>query len=322
MSRLKPLCIGGVQVCNNVFMAPMAGITDLPFRQILREHGAGLVYSEMVSAKGMHYGNKGSSELLDMGDGYGAIQLFGSDPEILAEAATALDKVEQIMLIDINMGCPAPKIVKNGEGSALMKDEALVGRIVKAVSEATSKPVTVKIRKGFGGSDNAVQVAKIAEANGAKAVTVHGRTREQYYAGNADWGAIARVKQAVKIPVIWNGDIFTPEASAQMLDETGCDGVMIARGAQGNPWLFSRTIHYLETGELLPEPSSEEKVGAAIYHAERLVDYKGEFIGVREARKHVCWYIKGIYGAAEAKTLINRAETLVEMKGILEGLIG
>ena len=324
-SRLRALRIGNVEIPNNVFMAPMAGITDLPFREIVCSFGAGLVYTEMVSAKGMHYNNKATGELLDVGSGFNAVQLFGSEPDILAEAARNLDRVERITLIDINMGCPAPKIVKNGEGSALMRDEALIGRIVRAVSSATSKPVTVKIRKGFGGSNNAVEVAKIAEQNGAKAVTIHGRTREQYYSGNADWEVITRVKQAVSIPVIGNGDVFSPEAAAQMLHETGCDGIMIARGAQGNPWLFSRTIDYLKRADVhcapLQEPTDEERINAAIFHAQRLVEYKGEFIGIREARKHMCWYIKGLRGAPAAKVLINHAETLEEMRYILTTLL-
>jgi len=321
MNRVKSLRIGDVETRNNIFMAPMAGITDLPYREICHAHGAGLVYTEMVSAKGMWYDNKNTNVLLDMGDISGAVQMFGSEPEIMAKAAEVLDKIEKIAIIDINMGCPAPKIVKNGEGSALMARPKLVGEIVSAVSAATCKPVTVKIRKGFGGSDNAVEIAQIAEANGAKAVTVHGRTREQYYQGEADWSAIARVKRAVSIPVIGNGDVLSPEAAKRLFDETGCDGVMVARGAQGNPWLFKRITHYLETGEILAEPTDKERVDAAIFHMKRLIDYKGDYIGIREARKHVCWYIKGLRGAPMAKTFVNKAETMDEMTRILIELI-
>jgi nifR3 family TIM-barrel protein len=320
MSKLKQISIGGFITRNNVFMAPMAGITDLPFREICVNFGAGLTYTEMVSAKGLFYDSKNTNELLDMGNINGAAQIFGSEPDIMAHAAKMLDTIDSVVLIDINMGCPAPKIVKNGEGSALMKNPALVGKIVAAVSNATKKPVTVKIRKGFGGSDNAVEIAKIAEGNGARAVTVHGRTREQFYSGEADWTAIAAVKRAVSIPVIGNGDVFTPQAAERLLNETGCDGVMVARGALGNPWLLAGTVNYLQTGGLDVEPSDGERISAAVKHIRRLVEYKGEFIGVREARKHVCWYIKGIRGAGAVRVLVNRAETLGEMEGILAGL--
>ena len=254
--------IGKLELENNVFLAPMAGVTDLPFRILCKEMGCGLVYSEMVSAKGILYDNKNTTELLeiDSKERPVAVQLFGSDPEILGAMAK---KIEQypIDIIDVNMGCPAPKIVKNGEGSCLMKTPELVGRIVKSLVESQSKPVTIKFRKGFDDDHvNAVEIAKIAEANGASAVAVHGRTREQYYSGKADWDIIKQVKEAVNIPVIGNGDVFTPQDAKNLLEHTGCDAIMVGRGAQGNPWIFKRILHYLQTGELLPEPTAEERV--------------------------------------------------------------
>ena len=281
--------IGNLELENNVFLAPMAGVTDLPFRILCKEMGCGLVYSEMVSAKGILYDNKNTTELLEIDpkERPVAVQLFGSDPEILGAMAK---KIEQypIDIIDVNMGCPAPKIVKNGEGSCLMKTPELVGKIVKSLVESQSKPVTIKFRKGFDDDHvNAVEIAKIAEANGASAVAVHGRTREQYYSGKADWDIIKQVKAAVNIPVIGNGDVFTPQDAKNLLEHTGCDAIMVGRGAQGNPWIFKRILHYLQTGELLPEPTAEERVEKALRHAQMLIDYKGEYIGVREMRKHM-----------------------------------
>lgn len=250
--------IGNVELENNVFLAPMAGVTDMVFRRLCKEMGCGLVYSEMVSAKGIRYNNKNTTQLLEI-DPYEkpcAVQIFGSDPEVMAEMAGKLNEYEDIAVIDINMGCPAPKIVKNGEGSALSLKPDLAARIVEAVAKASKKPVTIKFRKGFDDNHiNAVEMGKIAENNGASAVTVHGRTREQYYAGKADWDIIKAVKAEVKtIPVIGNGDIFTPEDAKNMLEYTGCDAIMIGRGCQGNPFIFKRVIHYLETGIILPEP--------------------------------------------------------------------
>jgi len=278
--------IGNLELENNVFLAPMAGVTDLPFRILCKEMGCGLVYSEMVSAKGILYDNKNTTELLEIDpkERPVAVQLFGSDPEILGAMAK---KIEQypIDIIDVNMGCPAPKIVKNGEGSCLMKTPELVGKIVKSLVESQSKPVTIKFRKGFDDDHvNAVEIAKIAEANGASAVAVHGRTREQYYSGKADWDIIKQVKAAVNIPVIGNGDVFTPQDAKNLLEHTGCDAIMVGRGAQGNPWIFKRILHYLQTGVLLPEPTAEERVEKALRHAQMLIDYKGEYIGVREMR--------------------------------------
>ena len=315
--------IGNLELENNVFLAPMAGVTDLPFRILCKEMGCGLVYSEMVSAKGILYDNKNTTELLEIDpkERPVAVQLFGSDPEILGAMAK---KIEQypIDIIDVNMGCPAPKIVKNGEGSCLMKTPELVGKIVKSLVESQSKPVTIKFRKGFDDDHvNAVEIAKIAEANGASAVAVHGRTREQYYSGKADWDIIKQVKAAVNIPVIGNGDVFTPQDAKNLLEHTGCDAIMVGRGAQGNPWIFKRILHYLQTGELLPEPTAEDRVEKALRHAQMLIDYKGEYIGVREMRKHMAWYMKGMPGAAELRGKLNYAENRAELESLLRGYL-
>ena len=315
--------IGNLELENNVFLAPMAGVTDLPFRILCKEMGCGLVYSEMVSAKGILYDNKNTTELLEVDpkERPVAVQLFGSDPEILGAMAKKIEPYP-IDIIDVNMGCPAPKIVKNGEGSCLMKTPELVGKIVKSLVESQSKPVTIKFRKGFDDDHiNAVEIAKIAEANGASAVAVHGRTREQYYSGKADWDIIKQVKAAVNIPVIGNGDVFSPEDAKNLLDHTGCDAIMVGRGAQGNPWIFKRILHYLETGELLPEPTAEERVEKALRHSQMLVDYKGEYIGVREMRKHMAWYMKGLPGAAELRGKLNHAETMEQLEELLRGYL-
>lgn len=310
--------IGNVALENNVFLAPMAGVTDLPFRILCKEMGCGLVYSEMVSAKGILYDNKNTTGLLEIDpkERPVAVQLFGSDPEILGQwrrkSRVSID------IIDVNMGCPAPKIVKNGEGSCLMKTPELVGKIVRSLVESQKKPVTIKFRKGFDEEHiNAVEIAKIAEANGASAVAVHGRTREQYYSGKADWDIIKEVKAAVQIPVIGNGDIFTPQDAKNLLEHTGCDAIMVGRGAQGNPWIFKRILHYLKTGELLPEPTAQERVEKALRHSQMLIAYKGEYIGIREMRKHMAWYMKGLPGAAELRGKLNYAETMAEMEALL-----
>ena len=317
----EDLNIGGIATKNNVFLAPMAGITDAVYRIICKEMGCGLVYSEMVSAKGISHNNTNTKKMLyvDEKERPAVIQLFGSDPKIMGEMAAVLNGYPDIDILDINMGCPAPKIVKNGEGSALPLDPELAGRVIYAVAENSDKPVTVKIRKGFDDEHiNAVEMAKIAEKNGAAAVTLHGRTREQYYSGKADWDIIARTKDALKnIPLIGNGDIFTPEDAKEMMCYTNCDAVMIGRGAQGNPWIFRRSAHYLETGELLPLPTNEERIDMALRHLKMLVDYKGENVGVREMRKHIGWYIKGLPHSAEMRVKVNSTSGYENMAELL-----
>lgn len=312
--------IGNVKLDNNVFLAPMAGVTDMPFRVLCREMGCGLVYSEMVSAKGIMYNNENTNKLLFVSDRErpAAVQLFGSNPDIMGGMAKKIEGAD-IDILDINMGCPAPKIVKNGEGSALMKNPRLIGDIVFAVSHAQKKPVTIKIRKGFDdNSINAVEIAKEAEKNGAAAIAVHGRTREQYYSGKADWDIIKQVKNAVNIPVIGNGDITDAVSAKAMIEQTGCDAVMIGRAAQGNPWIFREVAAYLETGELIPPPTMEEKREIARRHAEMLIDYKGEYIGVREMRRHLTYYTRGIKDAAQVRRIVNGAESLEEILNMID----
>lgn len=311
--------IGNVQTQNNVFLAPMAGVTDMPFRVLCKKEGAGLTYTEMVSAKGLFYKDKKTKNLLEIGEIEKpcAVQIFGSDPDIMSEIAEGLSELD-IDIIDINSGCPTPKIVKNGEGSALMQNPKLFGEIVKKVSKTSKKPITIKFRKGWDeASVNAIEIAKIAEANGAAAITVHGRTREQFYSGKADWGIIKSVKEAVSIPVIGNGDIFTPQDAKKMLEYTGCDGIMIGRGAQGNPWIFKRVLTYLETGEMLPETTVDEKINKIFEHFELMIKLKNEILAVKEMRKHISWYIKGMKDSTKVKESVNKLNTFEEVRQTL-----
>ena len=319
---MKGLKIGNVELENRYILGPMAGVTDLPFRLLCREQGAGLLCMEMVSAKAIMYNNRNTEQLLTIhpDERPVSLQLFGSDPKIMSEMAKRIEE-RPFAILDINMGCPVPKVVKNGEGSALMKEPKLVYEIVSAVVKAIGKPVTVKIRKGFDDDHvNAVEIARIIEEAGAAAVAVHGRTREQYYSGKADWDIIRQVKEAVSIPVIGNGDVTSPERAEELVRRTGCDGVMIARGAQGNPWIFSEMISYEETGVVPPRPGKEELKEMMLRHARLQLEYKGEYSGIREMRKHVAWYTKGIPGAARLREKINAVESLGELENLLTSL--
>lgn len=316
---MKTLTIGNVKLDNPLVLAPMAGVTDLPFRVLCKEQGAGLICMEMISAKAILYKSKNTESLMEThpSEHPVSLQLFGSDPDIISEIAKQIED-RPFDILDINMGCPVPKVVNNGEGSALMKNPALIKEIVSKTVKAIKKPVTVKIRRGFDEDHvNAVEIAKIIEDCGAAAVAVHGRTREQYYAGKADWEIIRKVKEAVSIPVIGNGDVDAPGKATQIMEETGCDGVMIARGAQGNPWIFSRTLHYLETGEVPPKPSKEEVVETILRHARMQLDYKGDYTGIREMRKHIAWYTGGFPYSAKLRASINEIETYEELENLL-----
>ena len=315
------LQIGNVILPNNVILAPMAGVTDLPFRLLCKEQGVGLLCMEMVSAKAIYYNNKNTETLMKIEpeERPVSLQLFGSDPVIMSEMAKRIEE-RPFDILDINMGCPVPKVVNNGEGSALMKNPKLVREIVTAVSKAIKKPVTVKIRKGFTeDSVNAVEIAKIIEDSGAAAIAVHGRTREQYYSGKADWDIIRQVKEAVSVPVIGNGDVDSPKKAKKLIEETGCDGIMVGRAAQGNPWIFHEIPHYLETGELLPRPTLEEVKKMIRRHAELQLHYKGEYTGMREMRKHVAWYTAGFPHSARLRGAVNEIESMGQLLDLLDG---
>lgn len=318
----KKLKIGDVTLDNPLILAPMAGVTDLPFRLLCKEQGAGLLCMEMVSARAIYYGNRNTEALLaiDERETPVSLQLFGSDPDIISEMAKRIEE-RPFSILDINMGCPVPKVAGNGEGCALMKNPALVEAIVSKTVKAIRKPVTVKIRKGFDQDHvNAVEIAKIAEASGAAAVAVHGRTREQYYQGKADWEIIRQVKEAVRIPVIGNGDVRSPESALSMLRETGCDGIMIGRGAQGNPWIFGQILHFLETGEEKAGPQAEQVKEMILRHARLLVEYKGSYTGIREMRKHVAWYTAGFPHSAKLRARVNEVESLEQLEGLIRQL--
>lgn len=313
---MKKLVIGNVTLDNPLILAPMAGVTDLPFRLLCKEQGAGLICMEMVSAKAIYYKNKNTEQLLEISpkEHPVSLQLFGSDPEIIAEMAARIEE-RPFDILDFNMGCPVPKVVNNGEGSALMKNPKLVEEILSRLVKAVEKPVTVKIRKGFDDDHvNAVEIAKIAESCGVAAIAVHGRTRQQYYSGKADWDIIRQVKEAVAVPVIGNGDLLCAGDVADMRKETGCDGFMIGRGAQGNPWIFKQIIHKLETGEDLPRPTVQEVCEMVLRHARLQIETKGEYTGIREIRKHAAWYTAGYKNSAKLRGRINEVESMEDLE--------
>lgn len=318
------LTIGGVELENNVVLAPMAGVTDLPFRLLCKEQGAGLICMEMISANAIHFNSKKTDELMEIRaeEMPVSLQLFGSNPAVMAESAKRIED-RPFSILDVNMGCPVPKVVNNNEGSALMKNPKLAGEIVNSLVKAINKPVTVKIRKGFDDeSINAVEIAKIAEANGAAAVAVHARTREQFYSGKADWDIIKRIKDAVKIPVIGNGDVTDCFSAKRMLDETGCDGIMIGRACRGNPWIFREVTHYLKTGEIPARPTMDEVRDTILRHAKLQLECKGEYIAVREMRKHISWYTAGLPHSARLRGRINGIENMDELEACVRECFG
>ena len=323
LQTMSPLKIGNVEMQNPLVLAPMAGVTDLPFRVLCKEQGAGLICMEMVSAKAILYKNKNTEDLMTIhpGEHPVSLQLFGSDPEILAQIAAQIEE-RPFDILDFNMGCPVPKVVNNGEGSALMKDPALVRKIVTGMVKAVKKPVTVKIRKGFNEeSANAVEIAKILEDCGVAAIAVHGRTRAQFYSGKADWDIIRRVKEAVSIPVIGNGDVTDAASAEALVEQTGCDGIMIGRGAEGNPWIFKQILHYMETGETLARPTQHEVKEMMLRHARMQVEYKGETMGMREMRKHIAWYTTGYPHSAAIRREANFIETYEQLEKLCDKLL-
>lgn len=324
IEKQNQLKLGNLTLPHNVILAPMAGVTDLSYRKLCKEQGCALAYTEMVSAKAIYFNNQKTGQLIETDEEEGGVgvQLFGSDPKIIGQMAKKIDH-EGILTYDVNMGCPVPKVVNNGEGSALMKRPELVGQIVYELANAVDKPVTIKIRKGFDEDHvNAVEIAQIAEKNGAASVTVHGRTREQYYSGKADWDIIKAVKEALTIPVIGNGDVFTAMDAKALIDYTGCDGIMIGRGCQGNPWIFREINAYLTTGEIVDRPTPHEIIQMILRHAEALTEQKGQFIAVREMRKHVSWYTKGLPNATRIRDIINRIEDLDTLKQEVIRILG
>ena len=312
--------IGDVLIPNRFVLAPMAGVTDLPFRRLCKEQGAGLICMEMVSAKAISYHNKNTRALMqvDPCEHPVSLQLFGNEPELMAEVAKSIEE-EPFDILDINMGCPVPKVVNNGEGSALLKDPALIEKIVEKMLAAVRKPVTVKMRIGFENVPvDIVDIARRAEAAGAAAIAVHARTRQQYYSGQADWSAIARIREAVRIPVIGNGDVDSPEKAGEMMAQTGCDAVMIGRACRGNPWIFAQMNAWADQGVRLPRVTRQELACMILRHARDQVELRGERAGIREMRKHIAWYTAGIRGGAALRRAANSLQTLAELESLLE----